>query len=81
MNRRFETTRWSVILAAQDSSTSVVREALATLCETYWEPLYGFVRRQGYGVEEAEDLTQGYFALLLEKDYLQRTARRPSAQR
>lgn len=71
VNRRFETTRWSAVLAAQDSSTAVVREALATLCETYWGPLYGFVRRQGHGVEEAEDLTQGYFALLLEKDYLQ----------
>lgn len=48
----------------------MAREALTTLCEAYWEPLYAFIRRQGHSVEAAEDLTQGYFALLLEKHYL-----------
>ena len=43
------------------------REALAELCQAYWQPLYGYVRRQGYRAEEARDLTQGYFLRLLEK--------------
>ena len=70
MGRRFDTTRWSVVLAVQEGSTCGAQEALASLCEAYWEPLYAYCRRQGYGVEEARDLTQGYFTQLLEKDYL-----------
>src|SRR6266496_1443308 len=62
----FATTHWSVVLAAQDRSPAA-DEALEKLCRTYWWPLYGFVRRQGYGPEEAQDLTQGFFALLLER--------------
>ena len=62
----FTTTHWSVVLAAQDRSPAA-DEALEKLCRTYWWPLYGFVRRQGYGPEEAQDLTQGFFALLLER--------------
>jgi len=70
MSRRFETTRWSIVLAAQDGSASSARRALATFCEAYWEPLYAFTRRNGYNPEDAEDLTQGFFAQLLKKDYL-----------
>lgn len=62
----FTTTHWSVVLAASGSSPAA-EEALEKLCRTYWWPLYGFVRRQGYGPEEAQDLTQGFFALLLER--------------
>ena len=62
----FTTTHWSVVLAAQDRSPAA-DEALEKLCRTYWWPLYGFVRRHGYGPEEAQDLTQGFFALLLER--------------
>jgi RNA polymerase sigma factor (sigma-70 family) len=62
----FTTTHWSVVLAAQDE-TPAAREALEKLCRTYWRPVYGFVRRQGVGPEEAKDLTQGFFALLLER--------------
>jgi len=62
----FITTHWSVVLAAQGSSPAA-EEALEKLCRTYWRPIYGFVRRQGVGPEEAKDLTQGFFALLLER--------------
>jgi RNA polymerase sigma-70 factor (ECF subfamily) len=62
----FATTHWSVVLAAQSPSPAA-QEALEKLCRTYWRPIYGFVRRQGVGPEEAEDLTQGFFALLLER--------------
>ena len=70
MGRRFVTTQWSVVLAAQEEGSEEARQALAALCEAYWHPLYAFVRRQGYGPDDAADLTQGYFARLLEKDYL-----------
>jgi len=62
----FTTTHWSVVLAAQGRSPAA-DEALEKLCRTYWWPLYGFVRRDGYKPEEAQDLTQGFFALLLER--------------
>jgi RNA polymerase sigma factor (sigma-70 family) len=62
----FATTQWSVVLAAQGQSPGA-NEALEKLCRTYWWPLYGFVRRNGYTPEEAQDLTQGFFALLLER--------------
>ena len=62
----FATTHWSVVLTAQGLS-SAAQEALEKLCCTYWRPIYGFVRRQGVGTEDAKDLTQGFFALLLER--------------
>lgn len=62
----FATTQWSVVLTAQGSSPEA-DEALEKLCRTYWWPLYGFVRRDGYTPEEAQDLTQGFFELLLAK--------------
>jgi RNA polymerase sigma-70 factor (ECF subfamily) len=60
------TTHWSVVLTAQGRSPAA-DEALEKLCRTYWWPLYGFVRRSGYKPEEAQDLTQGFFALLLDR--------------
>src|SRR5881394_2829835 len=62
----FVTTHWSVVLTAQGRSAAA-DQALEKLCRTYWWPLYGFVRRSGYKPEEAQDLTQGFFALLLER--------------
>src|SRR5213596_3492420 len=62
----FTTTHWSVVLTAQDESPAA-QAALEKLCRTYWRPIYSFVRRQGIRPEEAEDLTQGFFALLLER--------------
>ena len=60
----FATTHWSVVLEAQGESPAA-QEALEKLCRTYWRPIYSFVRRQGAQIEDAEDLTQGFFALLL----------------
>jgi RNA polymerase sigma factor (sigma-70 family) len=62
----FTTTRWSVVLEAQ-SDLPAASEALEKLCRTYWWPIYSFVRRQGHTAEEAQDLTQGFFAMLLER--------------
>jgi DNA-directed RNA polymerase specialized sigma24 family protein len=62
----FTTTHWSVVLEAQGQS-SAAHEALEKLCRTYWRPVYSFVKRQGIGPDEAEDLTQGFFSLLLER--------------
>ena len=62
----FATTHWSLVLEAQNESP-VAQEALEKLCSIYWRPIFSFLRRQGVGQEEAEDLTQGFFALLLER--------------
>lgn len=63
----FPTTRWSRVVAAGDGAAPGAGEALAELCGSYWFPLYAFIRRKGYGPEQALDLTQGYFARLLER--------------
>jgi RNA polymerase sigma factor (sigma-70 family) len=62
----FTTTHWSVVLESQGESPAA-QEALEKLCRVYWRPIYSFVRRQGIKHQEAEDLTQGFFALLLER--------------
>ena len=62
----FTTTHWSVVLDAQGESPEA-QEALEKLCRVYWRPIYGFVRRQGHTPEEAQDLTQSFFAFLLER--------------
>jgi RNA polymerase sigma factor (sigma-70 family) len=70
-NTLFATTHWSVILTAgKEIDSPHAREALETLCRTYWYPLYAYVRRQGHAPEDAEDLTQAFFARLLEKKYV-----------
>lgn len=63
----FVTTRWSVVLAAGRNDTTRSHEALARLCQNYWYPLYAYVRRRGYSSHDAQDLTQEFFARLLEK--------------
>jgi RNA polymerase sigma-70 factor (ECF subfamily) len=62
----FATTHWSVVLTAQGESPAA-QEALEKLCRMYWRPIYSFLRRQGIGATEAEDITQGFFAQLLER--------------
>jgi RNA polymerase sigma factor (sigma-70 family) len=62
----FTTTHWSVVLEAQGESPAA-QEALEDLCRTYWRPIYGFARREGARPEEAKDITQGFFALILER--------------
>ncbi|MCB9937460.1 MAG: hypothetical protein H6823_04405 [Planctomycetaceae bacterium] len=64
------TTRWSVVLAAGRQSSPDAARALESLCRAYWYPLYAFVRRRGKQPDEARDLTQAFFARVLEKDYL-----------
>jgi len=64
----FLTTRWSVVLAAGHGEAPAMKRALAELCETYWYPLYAYVRRRGHRAEDAQDLTQAFFARLLEKN-------------
>ncbi len=66
----FATTHWSMVLCAGEESSPVSEEALARLCQTYWYPLYAYVRRQGYGPHEAQDLTQEFFTRLLARNYL-----------
>jgi RNA polymerase sigma factor (sigma-70 family) len=67
---RWATTSWTKVLAARGAPSVESRLALEALCRAYWYPLYAFVRRQGHDPEDARDLTQAYFAELLEKGYL-----------
>jgi DNA-directed RNA polymerase specialized sigma24 family protein len=67
----FATTHWTAVLAAGSRSTPEAGVALEELCKTYWYPLYAYVRRRGHGREDAEDLTQAFFARFLEKNYLE----------
>jgi RNA polymerase sigma-70 factor (ECF subfamily) len=62
----FVTTRWTAVVTAARSETTRARRALAELCQTYWYPLYAYARRRGLGPHDAEDVTQGFFARLLE---------------
>ncbi|HLH53536.1 MAG TPA: RNA polymerase sigma factor [Verrucomicrobiae bacterium] len=66
----FEATHWSVVLAAGQPQCPQAHAALAELCRTYWYPLYVFVRRQGTNPEDAQDLVQGFFAKLIEKNFV-----------
>lgn len=67
---RFVTTRWSLVVAAGNREVPGWREALADLCGTYWYPIYAYARRLGKDPEEAQDLTQEFFARLLERNAL-----------
>lgn len=66
----FATTHWSVVLAARQQDTPESAAALEQLCRSYWYPLYAYIRRRGHSPEDAQDLTQEFFARLLAKDYL-----------
>ncbi len=65
----FTTTHWSAVLSAGRANSSQSFEALEKVCRSYWRPLYGYVRRLGFGPEDAQDLTQAFFARLLEKNF------------
>jgi len=69
-NDSFEATHWSVVVSAGEQESAQAQQALAKLCQAYWYPLYVFVRRQGQGPEDAQDLVQGFFARLIEKNYV-----------
>lgn len=63
----FLTTHWSMVLAAGGADSAAARDALASLCQVYWRPLYAYARRRGYSQHDAEDLTQGLFARILDR--------------
>jgi RNA polymerase sigma-70 factor (ECF subfamily) len=71
--RAFVTTRWSLVLSAAKSGSGEgnARDALAELCRTYWRPIFSFVCRRGYSVEDAQDLTQDFFVMILERNWLE----------
>ncbi len=69
--RVFATTRWSVVVSAAGSDEQMARKALAELCRIYWRPIFSFVCRHGYSTEEAQDLTQDFFVMILQSDWLQ----------
>jgi RNA polymerase sigma factor (sigma-70 family) len=71
----FVTTHWSVVLSAQEKESPQSAAALEVLCGAYWYPLYAYIRRQGRNATDAQDLTQEFFARLLQKGYLQAAAR------
>ena len=68
--REFNTTQWSLVLLAGQTQAPHAGAALESLCRTYWHPLYAYVRHQGHSAHDAQDLTQNFFARLLEKKYL-----------
>lgn len=71
---RFDTTRWSVVLACADSGieSAAARDALSELCKTYWRPIFAYICRRGYSTQDAEDLTQDFFSSLLKGPLLKR---------
>ena len=71
---RFQDTHWSVVLAAGATESSRATAALEALCRTYWPPLYAFIRRRGHSPEEAQDLTQEFFARFLKRNDLASTS-------
>jgi DNA-directed RNA polymerase specialized sigma24 family protein len=78
LTSRFQATHWSVILAAGQAGDAAepAQRALSQLCQTYWAPLYGYVRSRGYALHDAQDLTQGFFAHLIEHQIYTRADRR-----
>lgn len=66
----FVTTQWSVVVTAGQNDTARAQAALGKLCETYWYPLYAYVRRRGHAAQDAQDLTQAFFARLLERNWV-----------
>jgi len=71
----FATTHWSVVLAAGEESSPQTEAALTRLCQTYWLPIYAFVRKRGHSPEQAEDLVQEFFGNFLEKNYVAKATR------
>ena len=74
-NGQFTTTHWSAVLAAGGGDSPAARQALGHLCQTYWYPVYAYVRRRGHSPEDAEDLTQEFFARLIERNDFAKVSR------
>jgi len=72
-SRAFVTTRWSLVLSAAKSGSRErdAQESLAELCRTYWRPIFSFVCRRGYSTQDAQDLTQDFFVMILERNWLE----------
>lgn len=70
LSEQFQTTRWSLVLQATHESSTVASAALEKLCRQYWPPLFAFARQHGYSEHDAQDLTQGFFAWLLNRNSL-----------
>lgn len=73
--QRFQDTAWSVVIAAGATSGPRAHAALAQLCRAYWPPIYGYLRRRGYNMQDAQDLTQSFFQQILEDETLRRASR------
>lgn len=69
---RFVTTRWSMVLSCSENEQDAARLALADLCRVYWRPIFAFVRQRGYSIQDSQDLTQGFFVVVLEGKLLER---------
>lgn len=69
--RRFHTTRWTLVRATRNLGSTEARQAIASLCELYWYPIYAFIRRSGHSEADARDLTQTFFTRVIEKDAFQ----------
>jgi RNA polymerase sigma factor (sigma-70 family) len=67
---RFPTTQWSRVVTAASRDASGAREALSALCQAYWYPIYAYIRHRGHAPEQAQDLTQDFFAYILERDLI-----------
>ena len=72
---RFQTTSWNIVLDAKSGDSVVARLAMARLYERYWLPLYAYCRHRGYSQEDARDLTQEFFTVCLEKDWISRACK------
>ena len=72
MFHHFPTTSWTLVAASSGQPDTQTRSSLETLCQTYWYPLYAFIRQKGYGAEEARDLTQEFFVRIIEGNHVQR---------
>jgi len=68
--RRFASTRWSLVAQAAGTDPALAHQALTTLCQIYWYPIYAYARHQVPRADDAQDMTQAFFAQLLEKDYI-----------
>ena len=74
-NAQFTTTHWSVVLAAGGGDSPAARQALEYLCQTYWYPVYAYVRRRGHSPHDAQDLAQDFFAGLIERNDFAKVSR------
>src|SRR5262245_26795931 len=72
---QFQSTHWSLVLQARDTALPQAQDALGKLCQTYWFPLYAFIRREGIDSHQAKDLTQGFFLHLLESKLIKQAER------